>query len=119
MKDKLLLTALQWLLDDDKNINQKQLDKLRAIKNGKMKAPNKKVETAIGIMTGKTDPECGDYSLYYSRKLYLDTYTSNVDIRRRAILNLLYANKLEVVCMPEYPMDNHIGLKLKYKDEED
>lgn len=119
MKDKLLFTALQWLLDDTENINQEQLDKLRAIKNGEKKSPNKKVTVALGIMTGKTDPECGEYSLYYSRKLFLDTYTSNTDIRRKAILHLLYTDKLEVVCMPEYKFDNHIGLKLKYKDEKD
>ena len=116
--NKLVFTALQWLFSDDANIDENLLNELRAINTGKVKTDDKLVLAAIGIMTGKEDPECGTYSLYYSRKLFLDL-GSNAEKNRQTILKWLKEDKLDVVYVPEYEFDNHIGLKLKYKSEKE
>ena len=116
--NKLVFTALQWLLDDDENIDETLLNELRAINTGKVKTDDKLVLAAIGIMTGKEDPECGTYSLYYSRKVFLDLGYDREE-NRKTLLEWLKEGKLDVVYVPEYEFDNHIGLKLKYKDEEE
>lgn len=114
--NKLVFTALQWLFSDDANIDENLLNELRAINTGKVKTDDKLVLAAIGIMTGKVDPECGTYSLYYSRELFLNLGFDK-EKNRKTVLKLLKEDKLDVVYVPEYEFDNHIGLKLKYKDE--
>lgn len=72
------------------------------------------LNVAIKVLLGDEHEENGTYSLYFDRKLYIDT---NGD--KRKIAELFNEGKLDIVEMPEYPYDNHCGLKLKYKGEKE
>lgn len=72
------------------------------------------LKTALQVMLGDRDPVNGDYSLYYSRELFIDT---NGESER--VLELLKNDMLEAVVVPESSFDNHCGLKLKYKNEKE
>lgn len=71
-------------------------------------------KTAIKMMLGVKHPEWGEYTLYYSPELYLDT---NYGKYKDMIAELLDKDMIEVVVIPESEFDNHCGLKLKYKGE--
>ncbi len=66
------------------------------------------LKTAIRIMLGDKDEEKGDYSLFYQRRLFIDT-NGEAD----AVLNLLDKDLLDVE--PVNENDNHCGLVLCYK----
>lgn len=68
------------------------------------------LKTSILIILGATDEEKGDYNLYFSRRLFIDT---NGDHDK--IIKLLGHDKLDV--KPCNENDNHCGLILCYKDE--
>lgn len=69
---------------------------------------------AVKVMLGAKGKESETYSMYFDRELYIDT---NGD--REKVAELFDEGKLDIVEMPEYPLDNHCGLKLKYKGEEE
>lgn len=75
-------------------------------------SPADLLKTALQVMLGDRDPENGDYSLYFSRELFINT---NGDGER--VLELLKKDMLEAVVVPETQFDNHCGIKLKYKNE--
>lgn len=72
------------------------------------------LNVAIKVLLGDKHEEYGTYSLYYDRELYI---TTNGDKKR--IAELFNEGKLDIVEMPEYPYDNHCGLKLIYKDDKE
>lgn len=77
-------------------------------------SPADLLKTALQVMLGDKDPENGDYSLYFSRELFIDT-----NGKHEKVLELLKKDMLEAVVVPENKFDNHCGLKLKYKNEKE
>lgn len=106
----LLKTAVRFILnDEDFNETDKALLKELNSIDINSEDVDKRLVHAIKIIRKDFDPICGTYALFYSRDLFLDT---NHD--RNKILEMLKNNELDIVCIPEYPNDNHIGLKLQY-----
>lgn len=77
-------------------------------------SPADLLKTALQVMLGDKDPENGDYSLYFSRELFIAT-----NGKHDRVLELLKKDMLEAVVVPESSFDNHCGLKLKYKNEKE
>ena len=67
------------------------------------------LKTATLIMLGATDEENGDYTLFFSRELYLDTNGEH-----DKIIHLLNDDELQLKPINE---NNHCGLVLDYKSD--